>query len=281
MNNIIASIVITRYDENLTLVKRCVNSLINQTCNDYEIIFLDQIKDKFTNNYIEGIKKSKKFNIIYKVIRKNSLSYARNYGIFLAKSKIVLFCDIDCKLANNWIEEILITFIKFRASIVGTKIIPEWEIKPNNIHNSKYISDFYSLLDLGQQYKRVNRVIGASFAINKNIIKDKVIFNEKLGRTNGNLLGGEETELCERVVINKGFVYFSPKTYAKHYISKNRMSFRWLIKRIYYAGISRKNRGGKVSPINKKKSLWDLFVLIMIAPIYLLGYFSYEKQNNK
>lgn len=83
---------------------KCLDSLVNQTINNYEIIVVNdgtkdksqEIIDKYVNKYP---------NIIRSFIKENGgLSDARNYGIERCKSKYISFVDGDDFLSDDYVE---------------------------------------------------------------------------------------------------------------------------------------------------------------------------------
>ncbi len=271
------TIVVTRYEESDELVIKCLKSLFQQEKAKVQVIFLDQKSSKEING---SLSKLKKINVlfIYKPIPPRSLSYARNFGLKHAKTRYIAFCDVDCILSSNWANEILNIFHKVNCGIVGSKIVPDWGGEIKWFHKSKFIQEFFSLLDISKSPCSTTKVIGAAFAVDKELLGDEGYFKENLGRQKGNLSGGEETDLCERV-INLGYsVYFTPHSTAYHYIPKSRMSYKWLIRRSYYGGLSRSMRKGKISPNNKVRLESEFIPLIIILPSYLFGYFRGKLQ---
>ena len=93
-------------------LKRCINSLINQTLQDIEIIVVD---DGSTDNSGQIIKEyqEKNSNIKYYKKENGGLSDARNYGMKYAPSEYIAFLDSDDfvdktmyeKMYNKAIEE--------------------------------------------------------------------------------------------------------------------------------------------------------------------------------
>ncbi len=263
------SIFVTRYNEPDDLVLKNLESLSLQNETLLEVLFLDQINSEYLKNKCKNYN-NKNINFNYINIPARSLNFARNEAIRLSKSNCLAFCDNDAVVSSNWAQEIIKIFMNTQASVVGTKIIPRWEIKSKWYHKSKYIQEFYSLLDLGNEIIEVDKIIGASFAINKDKIKN-IRFIESLDRRNGLLIGGGETFFCEQVKKAGGKVIYTPLTFVTHLINEDRMSIFWLFKRAYYGGISRSLSGGKIKPFNKKKSLIDFFALTFISMPYLVG----------
>jgi glycosyltransferase involved in cell wall biosynthesis len=103
MANILVSIIVPIYNTSQYL-SRCIDSLINQTLENIEIILID---DGSTDNSFEICKKYEKdFKNIRIYSQKNSgQGVARNYGIGMAKGQYVCFVDsddyVDCNMYKS------------------------------------------------------------------------------------------------------------------------------------------------------------------------------------
>ena len=82
-------------------LKKCLDSLVNQTLDDIEIILVNdgskdnskQIAEKFANDYPN--------KIIYLEKENGGLSSARNYGLKHAKGDYISFVDSDDYVSKN------------------------------------------------------------------------------------------------------------------------------------------------------------------------------------
>lgn len=263
------TVVITRSYETDELVEQCCLSLSKQKNVDALVLFLDQRKSETLQKFIYSINSAPIF-FKYIQIPAKSLSFARNYGLEMTRTRLVAFCDIDCILEENWLNEIVTTFNLESASIVGTKILPVWGGKTRWYHKSKFIQEFYSLLNVAPSRCELPKVIGASFAVDKKELNG-MLFDERLGRKEGNFLGGEETDLCQRVRKKDGKVIYTPFTHANHQVSAKRLTLKWLLMKAYSGGISRAIRGGASEPFNKEYNLLDRCAILLISPFYLFG----------
>lgn len=95
------SVIIPIYNSEKT-INRCVNSVLNQTCKDIEVLL---INDGSKDNSLEVIKKIKDKRI--KIIDKKNegVSKTRNLGIKEATGDYIMFVDNDDYLDNDCIEE--------------------------------------------------------------------------------------------------------------------------------------------------------------------------------
>jgi GT2 family glycosyltransferase len=268
-----ADVVITRYNESDKLVQDCFNSLSKQKKVNLNIIYLEQSNEFKSSKKLCNTKSNKNIKFIFKKIKPISLSYARDLGIRLSKNKYVLFTDIDAMPKNNWAEEMINSLEKkTNTAIVGGKSIPKWSKKSRWYHQSKIVLELYSMVDILDYEGEVEKVVGVNFGINKNILRSESNFNQNLGRKDGDFSGGEETDLCNRA-HKKGYrIIYNPQSEVVHQVSKERMSFFWILKRMYYGGVSRSKRGGKPKTFTKKRNIYDKIILPILAIPYLMGY---------
>ena len=162
-------------------LERCINSIINQSFNDFEIILIDDgSNDKsglICDKYAE---KDKRIKVIHKENR--GISSARNCGIDESTGKYILFVDSD-----DWIEENELEIIN---SIISEKeydliyfgysmdFIDENKSIKIKCKNKEYSSNKEFLLDY--EYFRGNYLFGYVWnkVFNANIIKKNNIYFE-------------------------------------------------------------------------------------------------------
>lgn len=219
--------------------------------------------------------KNIKLNYLYRNDFLN-LSSVRNFCLDHAKYPFVLFLDCDAVVQNNWALEICNSLMYPDIGIVWTKILPFWMKTPNFINIHPLFSFVYSLLDIGISEKFTNKVIWASFGLDKNKISER--FNTNLWRKKTGflqLIWWEETDLCFRVINSWYKILYIGSTYVTHYIGANRMTYYFLIKSLFFAGYTRGFIWWIPKPIIKtKKSLLfpiNPFVYIFLI-FYIFGY---------
>jgi len=134
ISDIKISIIVPMYNVEKYLLK-CLDSLVNQTLKDIEIIC---INDGSTDNSLEILNNYAQNDSRIKVINKENggVSSARNSGLDIAEGKYVMFVDSDdwlelnaCELAYNEITRFdsdLLVFDIYNANVDGTKQISHW-----------------------------------------------------------------------------------------------------------------------------------------------------------
>lgn len=267
MKNDGISVVISTYDDPIIFLGQCLGSLLHQE-EIYEIIIVDSSKKDDIKIFCGSLKND---NIKYIYTPPKGLSDARNKGIEISKKDIVAFTDSDCITDKDWAKNIENSF-RDNVAIVGGKILPKWITNHNKILCGSTIAQgFYSLFNMGDELKEVEQVFGGNFAINKNLIKHQ--FLTELGRKKENLLGGEESRLCQQVLERNLKIIYNPLAIVWHQIPKER-SFRWVWRRMYYGGINRATIGGKMTPnvVNASYNLYDILFLSLFTISYIYGY---------
>jgi len=262
---------LTRHKEPNWLLNETLRSLSLQRDVKAEVLVADQFYDKETEGYCRSLTTAE---LVFKyiVIPEKGLSYARNYVIKHCATHILLFTDADAVPDVNWAAELSTSLSRTNVGVAGGKITAKWYKPPLFITKANLIREQYSLLDLGDEESTTRKVIGANFGLHLGRLKDVAYFDVRLGRNNGNLMGGEETDLCMRVDEQGMDVYYNGRAIVYHQILPERVSYRWIVMRLYSAGFARAMRGGKLAPTHSK-SFWDyLFMPFILAP-YALGYF--------
>lgn len=84
----------------------CLNSLLNQTYPNYEIVVVDNGSTDNTFRIIEDFKKTFP-RIVYVYEAEKTCGSARNTGERLSRGSIVLMTDADCLVPSDWIEKMV------------------------------------------------------------------------------------------------------------------------------------------------------------------------------
>lgn len=97
---------LNRYDD----IDILMESLVNQTYNNFELIIIDQNNNDKVKEIAD--KYDDKLDIKYVKSHKVGLSYNRNIGIDMAKGHIIGFPDDDCVYENDTLEKVVNFFKK-------------------------------------------------------------------------------------------------------------------------------------------------------------------------
>ena len=116
------SIVVPAYNPPEALFEQCIESLINQTFQDIEIILVDDGSNSRTKEAIENMKKhDSRIHVIHQDNR--GVSAARNNGIALAKGEFIFFSDADDCIDSVWIEKAVRVAERENADVVYGRVV--------------------------------------------------------------------------------------------------------------------------------------------------------------
>lgn len=126
------SVVIPIYNVEKYL-KKCLDSVINQTLKDIEIICVNDCSSDNSESIIkEYINKDNRVKLISHK-ENQGLGFARNSGLLESRGEYVSFIDSDDFVSENFIEELYNTAFKYNADIVFTNNIYTVNESTNNI----------------------------------------------------------------------------------------------------------------------------------------------------
>lgn len=107
------SVIVPVYNS-IEYLDRCLNSLVNQTLKEIEIIVVD---DGSSDDYSQILKKYEK-NIIYRKNNHKGIGFTRNTGIKLAKGEYIGFVDSDDFIEKDMYKEYYNYAIKNKLDLV-------------------------------------------------------------------------------------------------------------------------------------------------------------------
>lgn len=220
MERISFSVVIPLYNKEKSILST-IQSVLNQTYNDYEIVIVNDGSKDNSLNVVKSI-----INDKIRIIDKpnGGVSSARNRGIMEARNNYIAFLDSDDLWADCHLATLAKMIKKYPEDIMFyTKYGSVEQVKFNdNIdiqRTDNYLCEFF----------KNNRAWTGTVCFRKNnLIKQNLLFNEKLTH-------GEDVDLWYRVSLKYGAVFcnkytaiyrqntenqataFLPKDLTKHY----------------------------------------------------------------
>ena len=166
-------------------ISRCLDSLVNQTLNDIEIIVIDD--GSIDNTYSIAHNYSQKDDRIKVFTQENQKQgAARNSGLEIAQAEYVIFVDSDDVIELNYCEELYKIAQKYNADIVTTNMLKhkkkynKYNLFYKEIKEAVSLEDKISLCkDKTQRFFYVmNRAFKRSFINENNILFPEGCFFE-------------------------------------------------------------------------------------------------------
>jgi len=225
------------------LAVSCVAGLLNQTLpeSDFEILVVDNGSSDGTRERLRAeFGNAPGLRILDEP--RAGLSRARNTGWHAAQGEILAFVDDDAIADPNWLESIVRGFETAipRPGIIGGRVLPKWEI-PLPRWVPAHVVIFLTILDWGPEARPMaegDLALGCNLAVTQAAMAAVGGFDERLGRRGKKLLSWEDLELQQAVRAAGYSSRYEPAAVVHHLIPAERLTRRWMRKRVYWEGVS-------------------------------------------
>lgn len=208
-HNPLISIIVPIYNT-AKYLPRCIDSILNQTYKNLEIILIDdgstdnsgQLADKYAKN-------DKRIKVVHQ--KNGGQSTARNTGIQMAKGEYINFIDSDDEIEPNFVEELFNLYSpKTSVTVCGhqyrrlkentSKNLYQSPLRPRRKHESKKAYVLQLLAKDGRMYSCNNKLFRTT------IIKEhSLTFDQKLNFA-------EDTKfVLDYLKYAKGEIAYTPK----------------------------------------------------------------------
>lgn len=135
------SIIITTYNTEKYLTN-CLESVINQTLRDIEIICIDDCSTDKTINILRNFQKKDSRIKIIQMDKNRGCSYSRNIGIINATGEYVAFIDGDDVIDYDFYEKLYNNAIKNNADISKGELLKIYPNKTEKIESNESIKKY-------------------------------------------------------------------------------------------------------------------------------------------
>lgn len=200
-------------------IEKCINSILNQTYTNLELIV---VNDGSKDNTEKKIKSFNDHRIKYYYIDNSGVSVARNFGIEQATGEYITFVDSDDYLDLD-MYSILVKILKDSSSdlvscsyekIYSNKVVPEKTYLPEGYYNKKDIVDkIYPALLEDKSLEPMIPLNIVTKLFKTEIIKDNNILFEP------GLRYGEDLLFTQTYFLNIDSFYYLPECYFYKYLN--------------------------------------------------------------
>lgn len=202
------SVVVPTYNRK-PLLGMCLNSLMNQTHNDYEIIVVDDGSTDGTPSLVKSLQGEFK-GLRYFRQENQGHSVARNLGFSRARGEIIASTDDDCVAEGEWLERIEEGLIKHpNIAAIGGSILNPLDTRISRAHHILMYSSFFPETRKGY----VRDIPTCNIAYRREFIKGLGFQDDKKALSYRDSLFNLE-------VSRRGRILFDPEIRVLHY--------RWL-----------------------------------------------------
>lgn len=230
------SVIIPVYNSEKYL-SSCIEELVNQEFNDYELVF---VNDGSTDNSSKILAKYEENYDCIKVIEQENagMCSARNHGIREATGEYICFCDNDDLVKPGWLKDNYELAEKYDADIV--KFLREVSYENNGIktYERPKESDELQVYSSNEEiFNNINDLMKSSVGVwcgmyrRAFLIENDIFFDEtfRFG-VEDYLFNVNCYDVCEKLVFNKHIYYewcqrdshSSSKKFHENYLESNK-----------------------------------------------------------
>jgi glycosyltransferase involved in cell wall biosynthesis len=213
----------------------------------WECIVVDNNSSDDTRQRIVAFaKQHSRLNIRYIFEKNQGLSHARNAGITASCGDIVAFIDDDERIVEEFITAYIELFDQHPdAMAAGGKIIAEYSTGRPRWMSHYTEQPIANPMDYSESVRLfpTGRIPGGgNMAMRRRLFDTVGVFNTTLGRTGKRLLGGEESDLFERIARLEYRVYYAPRAVMYHIIPAEKLTRDYFVRLATNTGISQRTR---------------------------------------
>ncbi|MBR8830313.1 MAG: hypothetical protein N5P05_003408 [Chroococcopsis gigantea SAG 12.99] len=229
-----------------------IDSLLNQTCKNYEIIVVDNGCTDDTKTVVSARLAHSRLKYVYEPTL--GLSTARNRGMQETQAPILAYLDDDAEASPGWLQTLLEAYNhNDKLAVAGGKVSLIW---PEGHGQPYWMSDDLAgalgLFDLGDDVVYINSPNltprGLNYSIRRDFLESVGGFDTNLGRVGKKLLSNEELYMTEQALKKGWQVAYIPTALVAHNVSLERLEKQWFYRRSWWQGISehyREEVGGR------------------------------------
>jgi GT2 family glycosyltransferase len=198
---------------------------------DLKINVVENGSERLAYPVIRGIESQFPYPIEFAVEDRRGISYARNRLVAMSmSSKFIAFIDDDDSAEPQWLEELLRVQRDRDADVVLGPVVPEFETLPPD-----WMASFF----YRSRHPTGSQVSSFDFLTGNLLIKTSIIAEKKEPFDNAfALTGGEDSYLGRRLAAKGIRFYWADKAVVHEYVSTNKISISWLVRRYFRGGIS-------------------------------------------
>ena len=261
-------------------LKKCLASLLVQSYkHSFDIIVVDNEKNKSAKEIVDSITTPKNIKIIYDVEIERGIPFARNKVVEMVVSKYdyLAFIDDDEIADKYWLDNLYNSIYKLNADVVSGPVITLFKGEiPSWILNGKFL----------RTNKKKNRTGDVRKVCYTNNVLMKVELFKKYNKPfheSFQYSGGSDSHFFKQLYKDGYVIKWSNEAVAYEHALKKRLTLKWNLLRIFRVGncsaISLKiNKEYKEIYLNFIKSIFRVIIsLILINLSFIPLLFGYNK----
>lgn len=242
------SIVIATYNRSAMLMQT-LQSVVEQTLphDEWECVVVNNNSTDSTAADFEAfVARYPDYNLRMVLETNQGLSYARNRGIRESEGEYIAIVDDDERIAPEFVASYVALFDEVPDAVAaGGPIVAEYPTgRPRwmSAFTERPIANTMYFGEEVREFPRGRVPGGGNMALRRSAVRRYGVFDTSLGYVGESLVGGEESDLFERLQIAEAKYYYVPKAVMYHIIPKEKLTTEYLRRLSYNVGVSQLRR---------------------------------------
>lgn len=237
------SIIIPTYNRADELRETLASLARLESADDWEVVVADNNSTDHTKAVVAQAAPAFPVALHYLFESEQGRSAALNAGIRAARGQILVTTDDDVRVEPNWLDAIEQAFATLGGDYLAGRVLPVWS-RPR----PAWLPDrsgrhwaVIALLDYGNEPSELGTraPLGVNMAFRRHCFERAGLWDNRLGRKAGTLLGQEVREWRLRAKDAGLRGYYSPDVLVRHVIPAERLTKAYFRRWFYWHGISR------------------------------------------
>jgi len=234
---VVCTYAIERYDT----FSECVESVLAQTYEDLEVVLVvdgnEQVFERVREDFGDD-----PAVVVHCNDENRGISYSRTKGAEIASGDVVAMIDDDAVAEPDWIEQLVETYQETDAIAVGGHVAPDWESEKPDF----FPEEFYWLIgcderDFAEDGEELRNTYGSNISYRREAFLAVGGYDTNTGRKGDQHIQAHEAPVGVRLMreFDQGVVY-NADAVVNHRLFDYRGDFRWLVKRAFLQGFSKR-----------------------------------------
>lgn len=172
-------------------IDKCIQSILNQTFQDYEVILVDDGSTDNSGKVCDTYRLDSKIKVIHK--ENGGLSDARNVGLDVCRGDYVLFIDSDDYVKDDYVETLVNIAHSADADLVISHYINVYEEK---LPESEDVNKTFQLITKSECYRRMLLQNGIDVSSVAKLYRSTIL--KKIRYTKGRLY--EDIDVIDKII---------------------------------------------------------------------------------
>ena len=272
------SLIVATYNRSASLI-RALESVAQQNApaSEWECIVINNnSSDDTPERFAEFAAAHPDLNMRMVTELRQGLSFARNRGIRESEAEYIAIIDDDERISPDFITSYISLFDSTPDAVAaGGPIVaeypsgrPRWmsHFTERPVANTMYFGDKV------REFPEGRIPGGGNMAMRRSAVRRYGVFDTSLGYVGDSLIGGEESDLFERLRIAEAKYYYVPTAVMYHIIPPEKLTQKYLSRLSYNIGVSQLRRAKFYHRVGRVRvmELVKWVVTIVLALWYLV-----------